>query len=80
MVMLRLRWRGGPEAGALAAASSRATSSAWQVPHTDRSPALHITSASFGKVEFDYDNPVDHPGVDHPGPDHAGRLETEADG
>ncbi|MEV5282952.1 hypothetical protein [Streptomyces sp. NPDC052811] len=38
-----------------------------------------ITSNSFGKVEFDYDNPM-VPGVDHPGPDHAGRLENESDG
>ncbi|MGW7134015.1 hypothetical protein ACWGIA_37560 [Streptomyces bobili] len=38
-----------------------------------------ITSDSFGKVEFDYDNPM-VPGVDHPGPDHAGRLENESDG
>jgi hypothetical protein len=38
-----------------------------------------ITSESFGKVDFDYDNPM-VPGVDHPGPDHAGRLENEADG
>ncbi|CQR59306.1 ATP-binding protein [Streptomyces leeuwenhoekii] len=38
-----------------------------------------ITSEFFGKVEFDYDNPM-VPGVDHPGPDHVGRLENEADG
>ncbi|MGW9454320.1 AAA family ATPase [Streptomyces sp. NPDC055632] len=37
-----------------------------------------ITSESFGKVEFDYDNPM-VPGVDHPGPDHASRLENETD-
>ncbi|MGW3424109.1 AAA family ATPase [Streptomyces phaeochromogenes] len=38
-----------------------------------------VTSDSFGKVEFDYENPM-VPGVDHPGPDHASRLENELDG
>ncbi|MFC9462715.1 hypothetical protein ACFT16_44395, partial [Streptomyces sp. NPDC056983] len=37
-----------------------------------------VTSDSFGKVEFDYDNPM-VPGVSHPGPDHVSRLEETAD-
>jgi hypothetical protein len=35
-----------------------------------------ITSDSFGKVEFDYENPM-VPGVDHPGPDHVTRIENQ---
>ncbi|GAB1331634.1 AAA family ATPase [Streptomyces sennicomposti] len=35
-----------------------------------------ITSDSFGKVEFDYENPM-VPGVDHPGPDHIVRIENQ---
>lgn len=35
-----------------------------------------ITSDSFGKVEFDYENPM-VPGVDHPGPDHVVRIENQ---
>ncbi|MER6492911.1 AAA family ATPase [Streptomyces griseorubiginosus] len=35
-----------------------------------------ITSDTFGKVEFDYDNPM-VPGVDHPGPDHVTRIGHE---
>ncbi|MFD4716543.1 hypothetical protein ACFWN5_43795 [Streptomyces sp. NPDC058430] len=37
-----------------------------------------VTSDSFGRVEFDYDNPM-VPGVSHPGPDHVSRLEETAD-
>ncbi|MFI1075977.1 hypothetical protein [Streptomyces puniciscabiei] len=32
-----------------------------------------ITSDSFGKVEFDYENPM-VPGVEHPGPEHVTRI------
>ncbi|MFB6697616.1 MULTISPECIES: hypothetical protein [Streptomyces] len=35
-----------------------------------------ITSDSFGKVEFDYENPM-VPGVDHPGPDRVTRIENQ---
>ncbi|MFD4505312.1 hypothetical protein [Streptomyces sp. NPDC058457] len=37
-----------------------------------------ITSDSFGKVEFDYENPM-VPGVDHPGPEHVTRIESQAE-
>ncbi|WP_009473037.1 AAA family ATPase [Rhodococcus sp. JVH1] len=37
-----------------------------------------ISSDSFGKVEFTYENPM-VPGVHHPGPDHVVRLEDGAD-
>lgn len=35
-----------------------------------------ISSASFGKIEFTYDDPM-VPGVDHPGPENVGRTEDE---
>ncbi|MFF2387149.1 hypothetical protein [Streptomyces sp. NPDC058108] len=35
-----------------------------------------ISSDSFGKVEFDYENPM-VPGVGHPGPDHVTRIENQ---
>ncbi|KOV60804.1 hypothetical protein ADL01_32840 [Streptomyces sp. NRRL WC-3618] len=38
-----------------------------------------ITSDSFGKVEFDYENPM-VPGVDHPGPDQVTRIESQEEG
>ena len=37
-----------------------------------------ITSDSFGKVEFDYENPM-VPGVEHPGPEHVSRVETQSE-
>ncbi|MFI7049115.1 hypothetical protein [Streptosporangium sandarakinum] len=37
-----------------------------------------VSSESFGKVEFNYENPM-VPGVDHPGPAHVGRIEDEPD-
>lgn len=37
-----------------------------------------ITSDSFGKIEFDYENPM-VPGVDHPGPDRVTRLESQVE-
>ncbi|KPL33300.1 hypothetical protein JI76_16015 [Streptomyces anulatus] len=37
-----------------------------------------ITSDSFGKVEFDYENPM-VPGVGHPGPDQVTRIESQSD-
>ncbi|MFK0154072.1 hypothetical protein ACIQVK_18625 [Streptomyces sp. NPDC090493] len=37
-----------------------------------------ITSDSFGKVEFDYENPM-VPGVDHPGPEHVTRIENQSE-
>ncbi|MFE6027761.1 hypothetical protein [Streptomyces niveus] len=39
---------------------------------------LPITSDSFGKVEFDYENPM-VPGVDQPGPDQVTRIESQLD-
>jgi hypothetical protein len=37
-----------------------------------------ITDDSFGRVEFDYANPM-VPGVDHPGPDRVTRIENQID-
>jgi uncharacterized protein (DUF2249 family) len=37
-----------------------------------------IATDSFGKVEFDYENPM-LPGVDHPGPDCVTRLEIQSE-